>query len=61
MTLSVSSPWRVVRHDDGVDRWEMVLGQPHSRLRPYVLRYCGYDEQTTSFTRRLEAAGVESH
>ncbi|CAN5268198.1 helix-turn-helix domain-containing protein [soil metagenome] len=50
---------RYVRHDDGVDRWEMVHGQPHPKLRPYVTRYCGYDEQTTSFTRRIEAAGVE--
>lgn len=37
----------------------MVHGQPHPQLRPYVIRYCGYDEETTSFTRRLEAAGVE--
>lgn len=50
---------RFVRHDDGVDRWEFVYGRPHPQLRPYVLRYCGYDEQTNSFTRRLEAAGVE--
>lgn len=50
---------RVVRHDDGVDRWEMVHAEPHPRLRPYVTRYCGYDEQTSSFTRRIEAAGVE--
>ena len=50
---------RVVRHDAGVDCWEMVHAQPHPRLRPYVIRYCGYDEQTTSFTRRIEAAGVE--
>ena len=48
-----------MRHDDGVDCWEMVHAQPHPRLRPYVIRYCGYDEQTTSFTRRIEAAGVE--
>ncbi|MGI8720674.1 MAG: helix-turn-helix domain-containing protein [Geodermatophilaceae bacterium] len=59
MTLAVRSPIRVVRHDDGADRWEMVHAQPHPRLRPYVIRYCGYDEQTTSFTRRIEAAGVE--
>lgn len=50
---------RYVRHDDGLDRWEIVHGQPHPQLRPHVLRYCGYDEQTTSFTRRVEAAGVE--
>lgn len=37
----------------------MVHGQPHPRLRPYVIRYCGYDEETASFTRRVEAAGVE--
>ncbi|MEJ7770464.1 MAG: helix-turn-helix domain-containing protein [Geodermatophilaceae bacterium] len=59
MTLALRSPIRVVRHDDGVDRWEMVHAQPHPRLRAYVIRYCGYDEQTTSFTRRIEAAGVE--
>lgn len=50
---------RVMRHHDENDRWEMVHAQPHPRLRPYVIRYCGYDEQTTSFTRRVEAAGVE--
>lgn len=59
MTLAVRSPLRVVRHDDGTDRWKFVYRQPHPRLRPHVLRYCGYDEQTRSFTRRLEAAGVE--
>ena len=59
MTLAVSSPLRVVQHDDGIDRWEFVYGRPHPGLRPYVLRYCGYEEQTGSFTRRLEAAGVE--
>lgn len=59
MTLALRSPIRVVRHDDGVDRWEMVHAQPQPRLRAYVIRYCGYDEQTTSFTRRIEAAGVE--
>lgn len=37
----------------------MFFAQPHPRLRPYVIRYCWYDEQTTSFTRRVEAAGVE--
>lgn len=59
MTLALRSPLRVVRHDNGIDRWEFVYGQPHPQLRPHVIRYCGYDEQTTSFTRRLEAAGVE--
>lgn len=50
---------RVLRHEDEADRWEMVLAQPHPRLRPYVIRYCGYDEETTSFSQRIEAAGVE--
>lgn len=63
MTLAERSRYRprlrVVQHHDAADRWEMVYAQPHPRLRPYVIRYCGYDEETTSFTRRIEAAGVE--
>lgn len=59
VTLTARRPLRLVRHDDGTDRWELVHGQPHPRLRPYVLRYCGYDERTSSFSRRIEAAGVE--
>ncbi|MDQ4038297.1 MAG: helix-turn-helix transcriptional regulator [Actinomycetota bacterium] len=59
MAQVVRSALRVVRYDDGTDRWEFVYGRPHPQLRLYVLRYCGYDEHTSSFTRRLEAAGVE--
>ena len=29
-------------------------------LRPYVVHYCGYDEETTTFTRRLEAPGLHA-
>jgi AraC-like DNA-binding protein len=55
MTVAASSPLRVVRHESEHDRWEMVFGAPDPRLRPYVIHYCGYDEQTASFQRRIEA------
>jgi AraC-like DNA-binding protein len=55
MTVAAPTPLRVVRHESESDRWEMVFGAPDPRLRPYVIHYCGYDEQTASFQRRIEA------
>jgi hypothetical protein len=49
---------RVVRHSSAHDRWELVFGTPHARLRRYVIHYCGYNEQTTSFRLRIELAGL---
>lgn len=45
---------RIVRHESGRDRWELVHGAPDPRLRGYVLSYCLYDERTTTFQRRRE-------
>ena len=42
------------------DRWEMVFGDPDPSLRPFVVHYCGYDEETTSFTRGLEAPSLKA-
>jgi AraC-like DNA-binding protein len=60
--MAVEAPTRlqVIRHVSEHDRWELVLGSPDPRLRPYVIHYCGYDEETTSFTRRIEAAGLRA-
>lgn len=55
--MAVESPTRLraVRHASQHDRWELVFGTPDPRLRPYVVHYCGYDEETGTFRRRLEA------
>ncbi len=45
---------RVIRHESDRDRWEMVVARPHRALRPNVLNYVAYDEETTSFSTRLE-------
>lgn len=37
-----------------MDRWEFTFAEPDPRLRGYVHRYCAYEEQTVSFTRRRE-------
>jgi AraC-like DNA-binding protein len=50
----MTAPSRVVRHASEEDRWEMVHGAPDPRLRGYVLSYCSYHENTSSFTRRRE-------
>jgi AraC-like DNA-binding protein len=60
MAVEVPTRLRVVRHISERDRWEMVFGVPDPRLRACVIRYCGYDEETASFTRRLEAAGLHA-
>jgi AraC-like DNA-binding protein len=49
-----AQPSRVFRHASEADRWEMVHGAPDPRLRGYVLSYCSYHENTSSFTRRRE-------
>jgi AraC-like DNA-binding protein len=51
---------RTITHDSGGDRWEFVFGDPDPRLRPYVVHYCGYEEETTSFTRRMEAPALRA-
>ena len=60
MALEAPTRLRVVQHSSGQDSWEMVFGSPDPRLRPYVIHYCGYDEETTSFRRRLEAPGLRA-
>lgn len=45
---------RVIRHESELDRWEMVQRAPHPALRAHVLDYVAYDEETTSFSTRLE-------
>ncbi len=60
MAVEAPTKLRVVRHQSEHDRWEMVFGDPDPSLRPFVVHYCGYDEETTSFTRRLEAPGLKA-
>lgn len=45
---------RVICHTSEHDRWRMVQRAPHPALRPHVLDYVAYDEETTSFASRLE-------
>ncbi len=57
--MAVRTPsLRVLRHESEHDRWELVIGEPHPGLRRHVARYCGYEEVTRSFARRLEPPGV---
>jgi AraC-like DNA-binding protein len=60
MAVEAPTRLRVVRHRSEQDRWEMVFGAPDPRLRPCVIHYCGYDEETASFSRRLEAARLKA-
>jgi len=60
MAIEAPIRLRVVRHASEQDRWEMVFGSPGPRLRPYVIHYCGYTEETASFRRRLEAPGLRA-
>lgn len=60
MAVEAPSRLRVIRHSSEQDRWELVFGAPDPRLRPYVIHYCGYDEETTSFWRRIEPAGLRA-
>ena len=47
---------RTIRHDSALGWWEMRLAEPDARLRPHVLGYCGYAEETAAFSRRREPA-----
>src|SRR5215216_2600148 len=60
VAVEAPTPLRVVRHSSECDRWELVFGAPDPRLHPYVIHYCGYDEETTTFRRRIEAAGLRA-
>src|SRR5918994_4873007 len=60
MAVEAPTPLRVVRHESEQDRWEFVFGEPDPSLRPYVVHYCGYEEETSSFTRRMEAPALHA-
>ena len=47
---------KTIRHSSELGRWEMQLAEPDPRLRPHVLGYCGYAEETFAFSRRRELA-----
>jgi AraC-like DNA-binding protein len=47
---------RAIRHDSELGWWEMLRAEPDPRLRPHVLGYCGYAEETAAFSRRRELA-----
>lgn len=49
----------VRRHDDGIDRWEMIAAAPASTLRGRIGRYCDYWEETGSFAARRELATTD--
>jgi AraC-like DNA-binding protein len=53
--MEASSPGtRVVRHHSELGWWEIVMRDPHPRLRAYIQSYQGYIESTTGLRRRLE-------
>ncbi|MDQ8755865.1 helix-turn-helix domain-containing protein [Sphingosinicella sp. LHD-64] len=52
-------PISVRRHDDGVDRWEMVDAAPSPELRGRIGRYSDYWEEIASFAARRELATTE--
>ena len=49
-------PARTIRHSSELGSWELLLTAPDPRLRPHVLTYCGYEEETVAFSRRRELA-----
>jgi AraC-like DNA-binding protein len=53
-------PPRTIRHSSELGRWELVLAEPDPRLRPHVLSYCGYEEETVAFSRRREVATAQA-
>lgn len=59
MRMENRRPGTVRRHDDGVDKWEMVEAPPEARLTGAVVGYTSYFERTTSFTARRELAATE--
>jgi AraC-like DNA-binding protein len=50
---------QVSRHESDIGRWEMVSRRAAPRLRPHVVGYCGYEEETVGFTRRRELPSGE--
>ncbi|MEX2193942.1 MAG: AraC family transcriptional regulator [Thermoleophilaceae bacterium] len=52
-------PVQVSRHESEIGWWEMVSRGPSERLRQQVRGYCGYEEETTGFTRRRELPSGE--
>ncbi|MBD0283090.1 MAG: AraC family transcriptional regulator [Thermoleophilaceae bacterium] len=60
MAVEVAPSLRVIRHESEHDRWELVFGNPDPRLRAYVVHYCAYDEETSTFTRRIEAPALRA-
>src|SRR5262245_42460041 len=49
-----------IRHDSELGWWELVHAEPDRRLRPHVLGYCGYEEETVAFTRRRAPATAQA-
>jgi AraC-like DNA-binding protein len=60
MAVQAPARLRVISHESEHDRWQLVFGDPDPRLRPYVVHYCAYDEETTTFTRRIEAPDLRA-
>jgi hypothetical protein len=54
-----AAPGQVSRHESEIGWWEMVSRPAAARLRPHVLGYCGYEEETVGFTRRRELPSGE--
>ena len=50
---------QVSSHESEIGRWEMVSREAAPRLAPHVLGYCGYEEETSAFTRRRELPSAE--
>ncbi len=50
---------RVVRHASALGAWELAFGRPGPALRRHVRQFCGYEEDTPGFTRRLELPGTD--
>lgn len=51
---------RIIRHASALGCWEMAFTPPHPRLQGLVDVYIGYDERSTSFTRRHELPGIQA-
>jgi AraC-like DNA-binding protein len=50
---------RTQRHASALGSWEMAHAAPHPALRGYVVRYCGYAEDTARPLRRREVASSD--
>ena len=53
------APLEVSRHSSEIGWWEMTSRAASTRLRPHVLGYCGYEEETIGFNRRRELPSGE--